>query len=221
MEPETTAAPSTPTAGTTTDPMVPTNPPFSWPAGQQNPFAAFQLPSSGGVPIVISPVFSQSIGDISAGGGPGSSFAPNPQTAPVFPVPTQAPPAMVVTPTDEKDLLLAESKEKLRSMKVMLKAAKESHDRERKIYESQLHVVDGQLDRERLEFNRERDSIVSRYEQALQSKDQAHQDTLDQLKTLQSYFNSHLGNGHRVEMDAPKNATAQRTPSNVRSRPRG
>ena len=188
------------------------------------------------MPIIISPVFTQTIGDISAAGRP-ASLAPNQQSTPVLPGPAQAPPANVATPDDgKKDLLLAESAEKLRSMKTILKATKEGYDRERKIYESQLQTADGMLDRERVEFNRERDNIVNRYEKALESKDQKHQDTLEELKTLQSYFaNSHFGeddheiNHHHhhqrnLEMEAPKNSTAEAKTtvgrSNVRSRRR-
>jgi len=91
-------------------------------------------------------------------------------------------------------------------MKVMLKATKESQDRDHKRYQSELSNINDQLDRERLEFSRERDSMVKRYEQALQSKDQAHRDSADQLKTMQKYLASNIGNGRTLEMEARRNS---------------
>ena len=194
------------------------------PSGQQNPYAAFALPSAGGgQPIVISPVFNQNVGDITAGGGPG--FAPHHQAGPAAPpAPTRAPPGYAITPTPfddgKKDLLLAESKEKLRSIQQMIKATKKSQDREQKTYEAQLRYADDQLDRERLEFSRERASIVTRYEQALMSKDQSHKDTVDHV----TYLAAHFGNGRMVEMEKPMHDMVKTEkiviPTNVRSRPR-
>ena len=185
------------------------------PPGQQNPFA-FAVPSGGSQPIIISPVFTQSIGDISAGGGPGSNFVPNLnadpapiQTPPPTGLPTQTTTVYVneemSTSSTEKDLLIAEIKERLRSSKVLLKAAEKDLDREKYEHENILRDATNRLNHERLEFTRERDDIVTRYEEALKSKDAARQDIMDQLNVLQQILQSNVGNSRTLEMDAPEN----------------
>lgn len=146
------------------------------------------------------------------------STDPQPTYQPVPPSSTEP-----AASNPQKDLLLAESKEKLRSIKQLLKTAKESQDREREQYENQLDTTESQLNRERLEFNRERDSIVKRYESALDAKDNAHQDTLDQLKTLQQLLSSQLNSagakrGNVLEMSAGNSTEPEVSLRNIRSR---
>lgn len=207
-----------------------TNPggnPFSWTdqynlGSNANPFASFPRPGGGG-PIIISPVMTQTIGNINASGGPGSNLRPHspadfnmnnydghthqngdhdeePQTS------TTA--TNNASEIQKKNLLIAETKEKLRSLKSLLRASKEGHKREKEQYEVLQKTAVESFQRERLAFARERDSIVGRYEAALQAKDAARQDTLDQLNKMQDLLHINIyhmdrsdSNGEQMEMD--------------------
>lgn len=171
--------------------------PFQWNPFQNygngtNPFIAGGF---SGQPIIISPVMNQNIGDITAVGGPDSNFhhdQPSGTSTGNGTDHTHSYPTNTNTAeSQEKDLIIMETKEKLRSTKNLLKAAEKDQNREREQTQLLLDAAEDAFERERLAFVRERDGLVKMYESALSAKDSARQDIINQLDNMHELLKDH------------------------------
>jgi len=184
-----------------------------------------------GSPIIISPVMTQNVGDVSATSHDAADHklveeTPRPPQRPasseedadkdveilaeshhqIVPRPSES---TVATHDQDKDIILAETREKLRSMKLLLKAAEDGVDREKQKYATLLLAAEEGFTRERSEFNRERENMKMLYENALKSKEQSRLDTVKQLADLHELIKTKLFNIEMNHVNQDDNLSGQ------------
>jgi len=144
---------------------------------------------AGNHPIIISPVLTQNVGDISAqGGGPGHYWGGEGSGSDSGLADFEE----LSRESASKDAKIAETKEKVRNLHSQIRIVKDQAKAEEEKNIRQIELIEHGFEREREELKREKSEMESLYSVMLAGKDKTLADTMDELHRLREILMDRL-----------------------------